>query len=362
LILHEVLKDIPKLKKVITYQTIQGKGCCKIFNKIMKAVIITTPGLPKVLAIQEREDPIPAAGEVLIRVHAAGVNRPDIAQRQGNYPAPPGVSTEIPGLEVAGVIEACGPSVKRWKRGDRVCALLSGGGYAELVKVVEGQCLPIPDAMDFSDAAGLPETVFTVWHNVFQRGKLMAGETLLIHGGSSGIGITAIQLAKAFGARVVVTVGSDEKGVACLALGADRYINYKTQDFEAALVGYGINVILDMIGGSYFEKNINLLEADGRLVFINAMDGNIVLLDIRKIMQKRITISGSTLRARDSGFKIALAEEVEKYVWPVISAGNFKSVIHKSFPFSLAAEAHDLMESSEHIGKIILLNEQLPGA
>jgi NADPH2:quinone reductase len=324
----------------------------------MNAVIITAPGPPDVLSLQERSDPIPEAGEVLIRVYAAGVNRPDVAQRQGNYPPPHGVSAEIPGLEVAGVIEACGASVKRWKKGDRVCALLSGAGYAELVKVVEGQCLPIPASMDFAAAASLPETVFTVWHNIFQRGKLMAGETLLIHGGSSGIGITAIQLAKAFGARVVVTVGSDEKGVACLGLGADRYINYKTQDFEAALVGYGINVILDMIGGSYFEKNVNLLDADGRLVFINAMDGNLVLLDIRKIMQKRITISGSTLRARDSGFKIALAEEIEKYVWPVISAGNFKPVIYKTFPFSAAAQAHELMESSEHIGKIILINEQ----
>jgi len=328
----------------------------------MKAVIITSAGPPNVLKLEERPDPVPAAEEVLIRVIAAGVNRPDVAQRQGNYPPPAGASVDIPGLEVSGIIEACGTAVKRYKKGDRVCALLAGGGYAALVTVVEGQCLPIPEPLDFVAAAGLPETVFTVWHNVFQRGKLKAGETLLIHGGSSGIGITTIQLAKAFGARVVVTVGSEDKGEACLKLGADCYINYKVQDFEEALSGYGIDVILDMIGGSYFEKNVNLLNSDGRLVFINAMAGHLAQLDIRKIMQKRISISGSTLRARDSGFKIALAQEIEKQVWPLIKDGKFKPVIYKTFPLAAAADAHELMESSTHIGKIILLNEQVPHA
>lgn len=326
----------------------------------MKAVIISKPGPSHVLVIAEKPEPIVAADEVLIRVYASGINRPDVAQRQGKYPAPTGAPQDIPGLEVSGIIEACGTAVKRWKKGDRVCALLSGGGYAELVNVPEGQCLPIPEQMNFIEAASLPETVFTVWHNVFQRGKLQHGETLLIHGGSSGIGITAIQLAKAFGARVVVTVGSEAKGQACLALGADRFINYNLQDFETALKEYGINVILDMIGGSYFEKNINILDAEGRLIFINAMKGNLVELDILKIMQKRLSISGSTLRARDSGFKIALAQEIEKHVWPMISAGKFKPIIYQTFNLTDAAEAHALMESSEHIGKIILINDQVP--
>jgi NADPH2:quinone reductase len=325
----------------------------------MKAVIISTPGDASVLRLEDRPDPVLNDDEVLIQVYAAGINRPDVAQRQGKYPAPAGVSAEIPGLEISGVIASCGTEVKRWKKGDRVCALVAGGGYAELVKVVEGQCLPIPEPLTFAEAAGLPETIFTVWHNVFQRGRLEANETLLVHGGSSGIGITAIQLAKAFGAKVIVTVGSNEKGQACLALGADQFINYKSQDFELQLAPLGVDVILDMVGGDYFAKNLNVLKPDGRLVYINSMKGNLVDLDISKMMQKRISITGSTLRARDSGFKIALARAIETFVWPVILSGRFKPVIYKTFQFSEAAKAHELMESSKHIGKIVLLNERL---
>jgi NADPH2:quinone reductase len=280
----------------------------------MKAVIISAPGDASVLRLEDRPDPVLNDGEVLIQVYAAGINRPDVAQRQGRYPAPAGVFAEIPGLEVSGVIASCGYAVKRWKKGDRVCALVAGGGYAELVKVVEGQCLPIPEPLSFAEAAGLPETIFTVWHNVFQRGRLEANETLLVHGGSSGIGITAIQLAKAFGAKVIVTVGSDEKGQACLALGADQFVNYKSQDFELQLAPLGVDVILDMVGGDYFVKNLHVLKPDGRLVYINSMKGNLVDLDISKMMQKRISITGSTLRARDSGFKIALARAIEALV------------------------------------------------
>lgn len=323
----------------------------------MKAVVISTPGGPSVLKLEDRPQPICQADEVLVKVYAAGVNRPDIAQRQGNYPPPAGVSVEIPGLEVAGIVAQCGAGVTRWKVGDRVCALVAGGGYADFVAVNAGQCLPIPGQLDFAQAAGLPETIFTVWHNVFQRGGLQQGKTLLVHGGSSGIGITAIQLAKAFGAKVIVTVGSTAKGEACLKLGADQYLNYKTQDFSTALPTNSIDVILDMIGGDYFAGNIDLLKPEGRLVYINAMQGSQVTLDLWKVMQKRLQISGSTLRARESGFKIALSAEIEKYVWPLIEAGAFKPVIYKTFPFSEAAAAHDLMESSMHIGKIILINE-----
>lgn len=323
----------------------------------MKAVVISTPGGPSVLKLEDRSEPICQADEVLVKVYAAGVNRPDVAQRQGNYPPPAGVSVEIPGLEVAGIVAQCGAGVTRWKVGDRVCALVAGGGYADFVAVNAGQCLPIPGQLDFAQAAGLPETIFTVWHNVFQRGGLQQGETLLVHGGSSGIGITAIQLSKAIGAKVIVTVGSTAKGEACLKLGADQYLNYKTQDFSTALPTNSIDVILDMIGGDYFEGNIDLLKPEGRLVYINAMQGSQVTLDLWKVMQKRLQISGSTLRARESGFKIALSAEIEKYVWPLIEAGAFKPVIYKTFPFSEAAAAHDLMESSMHIGKIILINE-----
>jgi NADPH2:quinone reductase len=323
----------------------------------MKAIIITSPGAPSVLKIEDRETPEPGAEEVLIKVKAAGVNRPDVFQRKGNYPAPPGVAQDIPGLEVSGTIAKCGAGVKRWQEGDQVCALVAGEGYAEYVKVLESHCLPVPKNLDLIAAAGLPETVFTVWSNVFQRGRLKGGENLLIHGGSSGIGITGIQLAKAFGARVFVTVSTEEKGQACLVLGADQFINYKTQDFEKELAATGMDVILDMIGGNYFDKNLNILNAEGRLVYINAMQGNVVNLNVMKMMQKRITITGSTLRGREAKFKTALTNEIEQQVWPLLEAGKFKPVVFKTFSFSEAAKAHELMESSQHIGKIILVNE-----
>ena len=323
----------------------------------MKAIIITKPGGPEVLKIEERPTPKPDKNEVLISVKAAGLNRSDIAQRKGNYPAPKDAPQDIPGLEVSGIIEACGESVKRWQKGDKVVALLSGGGYAEFVTVDADSCLPVPKNFDFVEAASLPETIFTVWNNVFQRGNLKPGEHFLIHGGSSGIGITAIQIAKAYGAKVFATAGSDEKCEACKNLGADICINYKKEDFEKVLEKEGVDVILDMIGGDYVEKNINILNPDGRLVFINAMKGNPKELNIMKMMQKRIMITGSTLRSRDITFKSALAKEVEKYIWPLIEQGKFKPVIHQVFPLKEAGKAQELMESSEHIGKIVLSNE-----
>ncbi|MGN6542407.1 MAG: NAD(P)H-quinone oxidoreductase [Ginsengibacter sp.] len=324
----------------------------------MKAIVITSYGRPDVLKLEEREKPSINENEILIKVKAAGINRPDIAQRKGNYPPPADAPQDIPGLEVAGIIEKTGKNVDQWKTGDKVCALVSGGGYAEYVKVNAAQCLPIPDAFSFEQAAGLPETVFTVWHNVFQRGKLKNGERLLIHGGSSGIGITAIQLAKYFGAQVIVTVGSEEKGERCLELGADEFINYKTHDFEHELKYHPVDVILDMIGGIYFQKNIEILKPDGRLVYINAMNGNIVSLNIMQMMRKRITITGSTLRNRDATFKSGLADDIHKKVWPVFTEGKFKPVIFATFPMEEANKAHELMESSQHIGKIILQMKQ----
>ncbi|MFN8357301.1 MAG: NAD(P)H-quinone oxidoreductase [Spirosomataceae bacterium] len=323
----------------------------------MKAVVVTSYGDPSVLQVRERPTPVCGAEEVLIHVKAAGVNRPDIMQRQGRYPAPAGAPPDILGLEVAGVVVDCGANVTQWKVGDAVCALLAGGGYAEMVAAPAGQCLAIPSGVSFSEAAGLPETVFTVWHNVFQRGQLKAGETLLVHGGSSGIGVTAIQLAKAFGAEVIVTVGSDDKGQACLDLGADQYINYKTTDFEQVVASTGVDVILDMVGGEYFGKNLSILRPDGRLVYINAMQGNEVVLPIMKMMLKRITVTGSTLRSREIAFKAALAAEVQQQVWPLLQHGQFKSLVYATFPLAEASQAHALMESSHHIGKIILVNE-----
>ncbi|WP_138480341.1 NAD(P)H-quinone oxidoreductase [Dyadobacter bucti] len=328
----------------------------------MKAVVITEAGSPAVLQIRDRPVPVPAENEVLIKVFAAGINRPDILQRKGAYPPPPGASPDIPGLEVAGIIEACGEKVENLKNGDRVCALLTGGGYAEYAVAYAGNCLPVPAGFDFVQAASLPETVFTVWHNVFQRGNLQAGEHFLVHGGTSGIGITAIQLAKAFGAKVFATAGSDEKCEACLSLGADLCINYKKDDFEEALKSTGIDVILDMVGGDYIPKNIRLLRNDGRLVFINTMKGGKVnstndTVDFSLIMKRRLQITGSTLRNRDPEFKAALATEIEQKVWPVLQAGRFKPVIFRQFDLSEAAQAHELMESSTHIGKIVLTNK-----
>ncbi|KAA3439651.1 NAD(P)H-quinone oxidoreductase [Rufibacter hautae] len=320
----------------------------------MKAVVITAPGAPEVLQVQERSTPSPAPGQVLVRVHAAGINRPDVAQRKGNYPPPAGAPVDIPGLEISGIVEACGQGVARWKEGDAVCALLPGGGYAEYAVVDARHCLPVPQGWSFAEAASLPETVFTVWHNVFQRGALQAGETFLVHGGSSGIGITAIQLAKVWGATVYATAGSEEKCRACEELGADRCLNYKTQDFTEELKAEGVDVVLDMIGGEYIPKNLGLLKPDGRLVFINAMQGAQGQFDVRQVMQKRLTITGSTLRPRPADFKAALAAEIEQHVWPLLEAGKFKPVLYQTFDLAEAAQAHALMESSAHIGKIVL--------
>ena len=323
----------------------------------MKAIVISQPGGPAVLHLQDYPTPNPGEEEVLIEVKAAGLNRADVSQRKGNYPPPPGAPATIPGLEVAGIVVQCGAGTTQWKKGDKVCALLAGGGYAEYVTVKEGQCLPVPEGWSFAKAASLPETVCTVWYNVFERGRLQTGESLLVHGGSSGIGITAIQLAKASGCKVFVTVGTDAKGKACLELGADKYINYNIQDFEQELQE-GADVILDMVGGNYLPKNINILHPEGRLVYINAMKKSTAQLDIPKVMQKRLTITGSTLRSREYAFKKGLIADVLKHVYPIIDSGKFKPVIYKTFPFESAPEAHELMESSEHIGKIILVREE----
>lgn len=320
----------------------------------MKAIVITEPGAPEVLKIQEREKPSPKPNEVLIRVKAAGVNRPDVFQRKGNYPPPADVPQDIPGLEIAGIVEELGSDVTQWKTSDKVCALLGGGGYAEFAVVDARHCLPVPANWSYAEAASLPETVFTVWQNVFERGGLKSGETFLVHGGSSGIGITAIQLAKAFGAEVYATAGSDDKCKACENLGAKRSINYKKQDFEEALKEIGVDVILDMIGGDYILKNIRLLKPDGRLVYINAMQGGKAEIDVTEIMKKRLTLTGSTLRNRDVVFKAHLSAAIKENVWPILEAGKFKPVIYKTFKLEDAAAAHQLMESSEHIGKIVL--------
>lgn len=321
----------------------------------MKAVVITSYGGPEVLQLKEFETPIPIADQVLIEVKAAGLNRSDIFQREGNYPAPAGVPADILGLEIAGVIVGCGPQVTNFKVGDKVCALLAGGGYAEFVGVREGQCLEIPTDLTYAEAASLPETVFTVWSNVFQRAALQPLETLLIHGGNSGIGITGIQLAHALGSRVVVTVGSDEKGQNCIELGADFYVNYKKQDFEKELKQEGIDVILDMIGGDYVRKNINILKPEGRLVYINAVSGSRVDLDIWQMMIKRLTITGSTLRNRGYEFKKYLTAEVKKHVWPLLESKKLRPMIYQTFPFSEVSKAHKLLEKGTHTGKIILV-------
>ncbi|UOQ71099.1 NAD(P)H-quinone oxidoreductase [Hymenobacter cellulosilyticus] len=321
----------------------------------MKAIVITQPGGPAVLQLQEKERPTPAAHEVLIRVAAAGVNRPDVLLRQGKYGGSGDVTNLVPGLELAGTVEACGAAVTRWQPGDAVCALLTAGAYAEYAVVDARHCLPVPAGWTLPQAASLPETVFTVWHNVFQRGTLQPGETLLVHGGSSGIGITAIQLAAALGSTVFATAGSADKCRACEELGARRGINYKEADFEAELRETGVDVVLDMIGGDYTAKNLNLLKDDGRLVFINAMRGPQAAFNALEVMRRRLTITGSTLRPRSADFKAALAAEVERRVWPLLAAGKFKPVIYRTFSLAEAAAAHELMESSEHIGKIVLI-------
>ncbi len=323
----------------------------------MKVVEITTFGPPEVLKVAERPDPFPAAGEILIDVAAAGVNRPDVIQRYGKYPPPPGAS-DIPGLEVAGTVAAVGAGVRGWEVGDPVCALVAGGGYAERAAVPHEQCLPIPKGLTAIQAAAIPETFFTVWTNVFQRGKLRAGDTILVHGGTSGIGTTAIQLAKAFGARVFATAGSDEKCEATKALGAEHAFNYKTQDWVAEsrrlTDGRGLDVILDIVGADYIPKNVDLLAVEGRLLQIAFLKTARVELDFSIMMRKRAWITGSTLRPRTPAEKGEIARELWAHVWPLLEDGTVAPVIHKVFPFARAADAHRMMEESTHIGKLVL--------
>lgn len=326
----------------------------------MKVVEITSYGAPDVLRLGSRPAPVPGAGEVLIRVSASGVNRPDVLQRTGNYPVPPGAS-DIPGLEVAGVVvdgDAQAMAAAGFKIGDRVCALVAGGGYAELCVAPVGQCLPVPQGLSDVEAASLPETFFTVWSNVFERARLQAGETLLIQGGSSGIGVTAIQMAKALGATVLVTAGSDEKCAACLALGADHAINYKTADFAEEVKkltnGLGVNVILDMVAGSYVAREVESLAEDGRLVIIAVQGGVKAEVNAGLVLRKRLTITGSTLRPRSLEFKTAIAKTLKETIWPLLASGAIKPVIHSTFAASEAAKAHVLMESNQHVGKIVL--------
>ena len=323
----------------------------------MRAVEITSFGPPDVLKIVERPDPFPGAGEILIDVAAAGVNRPDVIQRLGKYPPPPGAS-DLPGLEVAGTVAALGGDVRGWSIGDPICALVAGGGYAERAAVPHEQCLPIPKGLTAIQAAGIPETFFTVWTNVFQRGKLKAGETILIHGGTSGIGTTAIQLAKAFGARVLTTAGSDAKCDATRKLGAEHAFNYKTQDWVAegkrVTDGRGVNLILDIVGGDYMGRNLDLLSIEGRLLQIAFLKSPKAELDFSVMMRKRAWITGSTLRPRSPEEKGVIARDLLAHVWPLLEKGAVAPVIHKVFPFADAAAAHRMMEESSHIGKLIL--------
>src|SRR5688572_697309 len=323
----------------------------------MRAVEITKPGGPEVLKVVERPQPNPKANEILIKVVAAGVNRPDVLQRSGNYPVPPDAS-DLPGLEVAGEVVALGSAARTFRVGDKVCALVHGGGYAEFCVVPEVQALPVPKGLTLAQAASLPETFFTVWSNVYDRAKLAPGESLLVQGGTSGIGVTAIQMAAATGNRVFATAGSDDKVAACVRLGAEKAFNYKTQDWSsevlAATGGKGVNVILDMVGGDYVPRELKCLADDGRLVFIAYLRGPKTELNIDAVMRRRLTITGSTLRPRPVAFKGAIARNLREKIWPLIEAGRIKPEIYKTFPLEQANEAHKLMESSQHIGKIVL--------
>jgi putative PIG3 family NAD(P)H quinone oxidoreductase len=324
----------------------------------MTAIEIARPGGPEALRPVRRHVPQPGPGEILIRVHAAGVNRPDLLQRQGNYPPPPGAS-DIPGLEVAGEVASVGANVQGWNIGQSVCALLAGGGYAEFAVAPAEQCLPPPDGLSMAEAAALPETLFTCWTNLIDGGRLKAGETVLIHGGSSGIGTTGIQLAKALGARVLVTAGSPAKCAACLALGADLAIDYKTQDFVAAVKaatgGRGVDLVLDMVGGDYVRRNIEAMAPGGRHVSIATQAGAEATIPIFRLMQKRLILTGSTLRARSPAEKGAIAAALHLNVWPLIAAGKLKPRIHAVFPLAEAAAAHRALEEGAHIGKIVLV-------
>ena len=323
----------------------------------MRAVEISQPGGPDVLRLAEVPNPAPQANEIVVKVAAAGVNRPDVLQRMGHYPVPPDASP-LPGLEIAGEVADAGSAVKLWKRGDKICALANGGGYAEYCAVPETQALPVPKNLSMVEAASLPETFFTVWSNVYDRGRLAPGETLLVQGGTSGIGVTAIQMATATGNRVFATAGSDEKVAACVRLGAERAFNYKTQDWVAevrsATGGKGVNVILDMVGGDYVPRELKCLAEEGRLVFIAYLRGPRTELDIDALMRKRLTVTGSTLRPRSTEFKGYIARNLREKIWPLIEAGRIKPQVYKTFPLAQAAEAHRLMESSQHIGKIVL--------
>ena len=326
----------------------------------MRAIEITTPGGPEVLVPCERPMPRALPGELLITVQASGVNRPDVLQRKGLYPMPPGVS-DLPGLEIAGMVAAGAPedlAAAGLALGDEVCALVAGGGYAEFCVAPVGQCLPLPKGLNMVQAASLPETFFTVWQNVFHIAKLQAGQTLLVQGGSSGIGVTAIQLAKAFGAQVIVTAGSDDKCAACVALGADHGINYKTQDFVAEVKrltgGRGADVVLDMVGGDYIGRELECMAEDGRLALIAVQGGTKSQIDAGLVLRKRISLTGSTLRPRSVAYKTLLAHDLRAEVWSLLESGRVKPVIHQVFPAAKAAEAHALMESSTHVGKIVL--------
>jgi NADPH2:quinone reductase len=320
----------------------------------MRAVEISRPGGPDVLKLADLPRPAPQANEILVKVSAAGVNRPDVLQRSGSYPVPPGASP-LPGLEIAGEVLSAG---KTFRVGDKVCALANGGGYAEFCAIPEGQALPIPKGLSMVEAASLPETFFTVWSNVYDRGRLAPGETLLVQGGSSGIGVTAIQMAAAMGNRVFATAGSADKVNACVRLGAEKAFNYRTQDFEkeikSATAGRGVDVILDMVGGDYVPRELKCLAEEGRLVFIAFLRGPKAELAIADVMMKRLTITGSTLRPRPAPFKAQIARSLKEKIWPLIEAGRIKPEIYKTFPLEQAAEAHRLMESSQHIGKIVL--------
>ena len=322
---------------------------------MMTAIAIREPGGPEVLVPEQITKPSPAAAQVLIKVAAAGVNRPDILQRQGGYPPPPGAPS-TPGLEVAGEVVELGQGCKRYNLGDKVCALVPGGGYAEYCVAAEDNTLPVPQGMTLTDAAGLPETYFTVWTNVFQRGRLQAGETFLVHGGTSGIGSTATMLAKHFGAKIVATAGSDEKCVDCLKLGADVAINYRTQDFVEVMKEQGLqaDLALDMVGGDYVARNFKVMAVEGRIVQIAFQQASKIEIDLLPIMLKRLTFTGSTLRPRTVAQKAEIARELEAKVWPLLSAGKCRPLIHATFPLRNAADAHRMMESSVHTGKIIL--------
>lgn len=328
-----------------------------LLPKKMTAIKISEKGGPDVLVAETLDIPQPSENQILIKVSAAGINRPDILQRKGLYPAPKG-HNELPGLEVSGEIVAVGSNVSRFQNGQRVMALVNGGGYAEYCLSDEATTLKIPDNLSFAEAAGIPETYFTVWHNVFERGRLIAGEWLLIHGGTSGIGVTAIQLAKSFGAKVMATVGSDEKCKACLDLGAHKVINYNKEDYyevvKSQTNGQGVNLILDMVGGDYIDKNLRCLAEDGRLVYIGFQKGSVATLDLMRVMLKRLTITGSTLRIRSLEVKRGISQQLERNVIPLLATGSIKVPIDSIYPLQNAADAHRHMEEGRHIGKIIL--------